>query len=320
MKSALMMLVAWLGLVSGAQADYPVRPIRVLVPVGVGTGGDRVARAVTEQLATQMRVAVVVDNREGAGGHLAYTAGAQAAPDGYTILMGTSPLAWVGRVSARPDADPVRNLVAIRKIAEMPYVLFAATAAPFSTFEGLVAYAKANPGKVNYATTGKGVLSHIFSEQLKRDFAFDAQDVPYKSAVQGLLDTASGKVDFVFFNIPPAKGLLTAGRLRALAVGSDQRLPSVPDAPTFVQLSGNAQYKFMLWFGFLAPAGTPADILERLGKEISTATAAAAVRSRIENESGIVSLGGPEELKAQIQSDGEKYGNLMKQLGITEAN
>ena len=304
---------------ASAQADYPTRPLRLIVSFSAGSAADTVSRALGEELARQLGVAVVIDNREGAGGSLGNAAAAKAAPDGYTLLMGTSLMAMSVHTNAPPLYDVVRDFVPIARIGVIPLVAVASAAAPFKTWAELIAYSKTHPGKVNYATSGKGSSSHVYTEMLKREFGFDAEDVPYKNVGQAVTDTATGINHFFIANLPPTRGLIQAGQLRPLAVGSRQRLPTFPEVPTFAELTGWPELEMALWYGVFAPTGTPPAIVARLPREVLKAADTAGVRARLDANGGFQLLGSAADLGTLVRADNQRFKALMKDLGLVPA-
>ena len=300
----------------GAQTDYPSKPIRFIVAFGAGTASDTVGRAIADELSRLTGVSVVIDNREGAGGNLGHAAAAKAAPDGYTLLMGTALLALTVHSTAPPLYDPIKDFVPILRVGQIPAMVVAARTAPFKTWPELVAYARAKGGTATYATSGKGGSSHLLSVMLAREFGFDAQDVAYKITSQAITDTASGVVDYFVANLPPARGLLQSGQLRALAVGSKRRLAGYPDVPTFAELTGKPDFEIALWYGLFAPAGMPAAIVSRLARDIAKAADSPAVRARLDAAGGALSIGSAAELAQQLGADNTRYRTLLRELGL----
>ena len=299
-----------------AQSDYPTRPIRLIVSFSAGSAADTVARAIADELTKQIAVAVVIDNREGAGGNIGNSAVASATPDGYTLLMGTSLMAMSVHTTAPPAYDVSKDFVPIARVGAIPLVAVASSGAPFKTWPELIAYAKANAGKVNYATSGKGSSSHVYTEMLKRELGFDAQDVPYKNVGQAVTDTATGINHFFIANLPPTRALIQTGQLRPLAVGAKQRLAAFPDVPTFAELTGRPDLELALWYGLFAPAGTPPAIVARLTREILKAADTASVRSRLDLNGGVLSLGSAADLATLVRADNLRFKTLMKDLGL----
>ena len=301
---------------AGAQPDYPTKPIRFIVAFSAGTASDTVGRAIADELSKLVGVAVVIENREGAGGNLGHAAAARATPDGYTLLMGTALVALTVHSTAPPLYDPIRDFIPVLQVAQIPAVVVAASTAPFKTWPELVAYAKTKRGQINFATSGKGGSSHLLAEMLKREFGFDAQDVPYKNTGQAIIDTATGTIDYFVANLPPARGLLQTGQLRALAVGSKRRLPGYPDVPTFAELTGKPDFEISLWYGLFAPAGTPAAIVARLARDIAKAADTPAVRLRLDAAGGALAITSGTELAEQLRADNTRYRNLLKELDL----
>ena len=317
-----MLVAALVGLTAGAvqpaaaQAGFPNRPIRLIVAYAAGSASDSVGRAVADELSKHMGVPVVVENIAGAGGNIGHTAAARAQPDGYSLLMGTSLMAMVVHMNSPPPYDAVKDFVPLAQVGEIPLVAVASTAAPFKNWRELIAYSKANPGKINYATSGKGSSSHVYAEMLKRELGFDAQDISYTAVGQAVIDTATHKVDFFIANLPPTQGLISAGQLRAIAVGSQQRLATFPDVPTFAELTGRRDLKLSLWYGVFAPAGTPAAVVARLEKAIMAAADSTGVRTRLATAGGAVSVGSASDLERLVRHDNQSFSTLIKSLGL----
>jgi len=304
---------------AGAQPDYPSRPLRLIVPFSAGSAADTVGRAIGDELARLIAVPVVIENREGAGGTLGTAAVAKAAPDGHTLLMGTSLMTMAVHMTAPPAYDVVKDFVPIARVGVIPLVAVAASSAPFKSWTELIAHSKANAGKINYATSGKGSSSHVYTEMLKREFGFDAQDVPYKNVGQAVTDTTTGINHFFIANLPPTRALIQTGQLRALAVGSKQRLAAFPDVPTFAELTGRPDLELALWYGFFVPAGTPAAVVSRLNRELLKAADTPSVRARLELNGGVLALGRATELEAMVRSDNLRFKVLMKELNLVPA-
>ena len=322
--NAMCQWVCWVGAFAGsltlapaqAQSDYPARPVRLIVSFSAGSAADTVGRAIGDELAKRITTPVVIENREGAGGNLGNAAVAKAAADGYTLLLGTSLMTMSVHTTAPVLYDVVKDFVPIARVGVIPLAAVAASNAPFKTWAELIAYSKANAGKINYATSGKGSSSHVYTEMLKREFGFDALDVPYKNVGQAVIDTSTGSNHFFLANLPPTRALIQAGQLRVLAVGSKQRLAAFPDVPTFAELTGRPDLEMALWYGFFAPAGTPPGIVTRLNAEFLKAADTPTVRARFDINGGLVSLGSAAELATLVRTDNLRFRNLMKELGL----
>ena len=302
-----------------AQSDFPTRPVRLIVAFAGGSAADSVGRAVAEELTKQLGVPVVVENIAGAGGTIGTTAVARAQPDGYTLMIGTSLMTMAVHMNSPPAYDAIKDFVPIARVGEIPLVAVASTSAPFKTWRELIVYSKANAGKVNYATSGKGSASHVYAEMLKRELGFQAQDVAYKDVGQAVMDTATYKVDFFIANLPPTQGLLNAGQLRPIAVGSTQRLAAFPDVPTFAEITGRRDLKLSLWYGVFAPAGTPAAVVAKLESAVTKAADSTAVRARMAVAGGAGSVGPGTELAQLVRQDNQRFGLLIKSLGLVTA-
>lgn len=301
-----------------AQAAYPDRPIRMIVAFAAGSASDAVGRAMAEEMSKQMGVAVTVENIVGAGGNIGHTAAARAQPDGYTLMLGTSLMAMAVHMHVPPTYDAVKDFTPVARIGEIPLVAVAPASAPFKTWNELMTYARANPGKVNYATSGKGSSSHVYTEMLKRELKFEAQDVGYKAVTQAVMDTSTHKVDFFIANLPPTQGLLSTGQLRAIAVGSLQRMPALPDVPTFAEVTGRRDLQLSLWYGVFAPSGTPKAAIARLEKEAMKAAESPTVKSRLATAGGSVSAGTASDLERLVRDDNQAFSSLIKSLGLAK--
>ena len=300
-----------------AAQTWPSRPIRTIIPFAAGSGSDVTARVVGEALSTQLGVPVIPETREGTGGALGATAVAKAAPDGYTLLSAANPMTVTPYMMKTLPFDPARDFAPISRIAVIPLVLVTSSQSSYRTFQDLVARMKAEAGKLNYATGGKGSPSHLEVELWQRQVGVSARDVPYKNFGQGLTDTMAGRTEFMMASLPISTGHITAGTLRALAVGSASRLPNLPNVPTFAEVLNKPGYEASAWYGFLAPAGTPPEIVTRLASEIQKALNVAAVRARIEATGGRIALAGPEAFNAQVQAESERWSRLVKEMGLT---
>lgn len=302
-----------------AQA-YPSRPIKLIVAYGPGSGADIVARILADKLSEQMKVSVVVENRDGAGGAIGTAQAAKAAPDGYTLLMAPTTLTVSPSMMANPSYDPVKDFTAVTRVAVQPMAAVTRPDAPYKNFKELIEYAKANPGKVMYATSGKGSPSHLEVELLRQRYDIRIQDVPYKSFGQAITDTMNGLVSFYFPTLPAALTHINSGKVRSLAVGSPERSPQAPQLPTIAEELGLPGYEVSVWYGIVAPAGTPPDIVTKLDSEIATALKSPEVRERIEKTGAIIATAGPEQFGKMIRAETDKWGKLVESLGLKEKN
>ena len=258
-------LAAFAVFASGALAQpYPAKALTLVIPFPPGGSTDIIGRIAADGLAKVLGQPVVVENRGGAGGAIGAKAVADAAPDGYTLGLATVSTHVVNFV-VRGEAlryDPLRDFTLISQIASVPNVVSVHPSVPASSLQGLVAYAQANPGKLNYGTPGNGSLAHMLGETFKYATKTDIVHVPYKGAGPALNDTLAGQVQVLFDNLPSSLPHIQSGRLRALAVAADKRVPALPEVPTFGEL-GLATLNDPSWFGLIGPARLPPDVVER---------------------------------------------------------
>ncbi len=315
-KLVTVLAVALVPLAAWGQA-YPTKPIKMVVAYGPGSGADIVARILSEQLSKQMKVGVVVENRDGAGGAIGTTLVARSANDGYTLLMAPTTLTVSPALQSAPSYDPVRDFTPITRVAIQPMAIVTSLDAPYNNFKELIAYAKANPGKLSYGTSGKGSPSHLEMEMIKRLRALDIPDVPYKSFGTANTVTINGQVSFYFPTFPAALPHIKGGKVKPLAVGSTERAPQAPDIPTIAEALGMPGYEVSVWYGVVAPAGVPAEIVARLNQEITAALQVPEVRQRISDTGALISVAPPEQFATQVKAESEKWGKLVRELKLT---
>jgi tripartite-type tricarboxylate transporter receptor subunit TctC len=298
--------------------SFPQRPIRIVVGFGPGSAADTVARILAERLSEQLKVSVVVDNREGAGSAIGTAIVAKAPADGYTLLLGATTMVVSPHMQSAPSFDPIKDFVPIVKVAEIPLMLIVGVAAPYKTLPELIAYAKANPDKLSYATSGKGSPSHLSVELIRQAMKIEVTDIPYKSVGQAMGDLIGGQVSFYFPAYSAALAQVMAGKARALAIGSTKRSPQLPNVPTLAEELGVAGLEVITWYGLLAPQGTPKEIVARLSAEVLKAMETPEVRERISKTGAEVAVASAEEFAAQMIADNLKYSKLVKALGLKE--
>jgi tripartite-type tricarboxylate transporter receptor subunit TctC len=289
-----------------AQA-WPTRAVRIIVPSPPGDGSDVTARAVADKLQAALGQPFVVENKPGAGGVVGAEQVAHAAPDGYTLVMGNAGSHGINAaVYTQLNYDVVRDFAPVSLIAQSPNVLVANPNAPFRTVRELADAARAQPGKLDFASGGQGSSAHMSMELFKYLTKTDLNHIPYKGATPALTDIISGTVPVMFVNLPPAIGHIKSGKVRALAVTTAKRWPALPDVPTVAE-SGVEGFETVAWFGLLAPAGTPPAIIERLAAEVRRITMLPDVRSRIE-ATGAEPVGStPQEFARRIGDDVDKW-------------
>ncbi|WP_159596187.1 Bug family tripartite tricarboxylate transporter substrate binding protein [Hydrogenophaga sp. BPS33] len=305
--------------VAHAQTPDAARPLRLLIPFGPGSGLDAMGRALSLYLKVPSAGAMVVENREGAAGAIGARAAASAPPDGHTLLLAASPpFAVTPTLQKSPSYHPVQDFTPIARIAEMPMVLVASRSSPVGTFAELVAYAKAQPGKLDYASAGAGVPSHLFMEQLKRSLGLNLTYVPYKSTGQMYTDVISGLVPLATVSLGVAKPHLASGAWKALAIGLDKRHPLFPDIPTIREVSPTVDLasNMKVWYGLLGPKGLPRQTVDALyqgvEKAVQTPEFAASVRAQFAE----LALQGPREFTDSLASHYQMNLQLINSLGL----
>jgi tripartite-type tricarboxylate transporter receptor subunit TctC len=296
-------------------ASYPTKPIRMIISWPAGGSADGVGRIVAERLTRSLGQQVVVDNRAGAGGTIGTQAVVRAEPDGYTLLFAApSELSVAAATVKALPYDPVKDLQPITQIMRGPYVLVAHPSFAPNTVPELIGYAKANPGKVNYASFGTNTLNHLYGEQLKALAGIDIVHVPYKGGAPAMTDLLGGQVQLMFENIGLVLPLMKSGKLKAIAVMAPQRLPSVPNLATLAEHKidmGNGT-----WLGLLAPAKTPKAIVDKLHDEVVAALNAPELRKAFEDRV-IEPVGNtPQEFAKHIQTETAQWKQLVAKAGL----
>jgi len=307
-------LAAFAGAASAADA-YPNKPIRLLVGVPPGGANDFVARTIAQQLSTQLGQPVIVENRGGAGGNIAADAVAKSPPDGYTLFLSV-----IGTMAINPSLypslpfDSIRDFATISQLTSMPQVMLVHPSIPAKTLQEFIAYAKNNPGKINFASGGSGTATHLAAELFKTMAGVDMVHVPYKGNGPATVDLLTGRVAVMFDQIATALPTVRDGRLRALGVSTAKRSPAAPDIPTLSE-SGLPGYDVTTWHGLVAPAGTPRPIIDRLHEEVVKALASPQVRERFEG-AGIVPVSStPEQFEAFTQAELLRWRTVVKASG-----
>jgi tripartite-type tricarboxylate transporter receptor subunit TctC len=314
--AALMLACAAVGPEPAGAQDYPSRTIKLILPQPAGGAVDLIARSLGERLAEQMNQPVIVENMPGANGSLAGAAVARAAPDGYTLMLAVdSNLVINPSLYNNLNYDPFRDFVPISVIAKLNMVLVVNPKVEATNVRELIAYAKANPNKLNYAGIGIGSAMHMGMELFKFETKTQINHVSYRGTAPAMTDVVAGVVDLMFTGPPSAKSMSEGGKLRLLAVASPRRMPSMPDVPT-VNESGVPGYEMGSWFGLLAPAGTPQPIIERLSAEVSKAVHDPRFNGRMTTQGLQVVGGTPGQMLATMQADTRKWAELIKSADI----
>ncbi len=300
---------------STAFAQYPAKPVRIILPYAAGGGADVLTRLLAQALGDIWKQSVIVDNRPGAGATLGTDMVAKAPPDGYTLLMTASTMAVSPTAYPKLPYDVIKDFAPITLVAQSPYVLAVNPSVKARTLTELLALARSAPGTLNFGSPGNGTLSHLALELLRTRTGIQVTVVPYKGSNPAVVGVLSGQVDFT---LDTPSGLLEqvkAQKVRALAVTSSNRAQSMPDVPTFME-AGVREFDVTVWFGLLAPAGTPPDIVSKIHADTVKALASPALIERFKAESLDIVTMRPEEFGAYLRSEIGKWREVIKQANI----
>lgn len=300
-----------------AQGAYPNRPLRVIVPQPPGGGFDFVARALADRLSRQIGQSVVVENKTGSGTLIGTEAAAKADPDGYTLLMGSvSNIALNMGLYNNLSYDSLRDFEPVGMAVSYSYTLMARNDLPFNSLKEVVAYAKANPGKLTYASAGNGSGQHVLAAALWHLAGVNVVHVPYRGAQAAYLDLLGGRVDLFFDLSSTARGQVEAGKVKPLALSGAERNPMHPNVPTILE-SGVAQLDLESWFGYFVPSKTPAEVQERLRTELARVIAAPELQETFRKAGGKPLSLSTEQTRAMVKRDVERWTKLVRDIGIT---
>ncbi len=299
----------------GASADFPDKPIKILVGFAPGGGSDILARTVAPALGEALGQAVIVDNLPGAGGNRAMAEVARAKPDGYTLLMGTPGLATNASLYSNLGFDPLIAFEPIGLIGSVQNVLLVQKDLPVNSVAELIAYIKARPGKLNYASPGTGTSLHLAGELFKSAAGLDIVHVPYKGGGQAMTDLMSGQVAVMFNVLPSALPQIKAGTVKALAVTGRERATVLPDLPTMIG-SGVANYTAFTWNGLLAPSATPNQVIQVINQAIQKVLASPEMAKRYASIGTDVMSGTPDTFKVLIQDETKKWRQIIESNGL----
>jgi tripartite-type tricarboxylate transporter receptor subunit TctC len=304
-----------LALAASAGAAYPDKPIRIIVPYPPGGLTDAVARQVGNALAERVRQPVVIENVGGGGGNIGAARAAKSPPDGYTLYIGNNATVGINTLIYKQlPFDPIRDLAPITLVAESQTILVVHPSVPVKSVDELVAYARARPGQLNFGSTGTGGLSHLAGELLKTSAGIQMAHIPYKGTGPALTDLLAGQIQMMFNDT--AAPHIKSGKLRALAVTGTKRWSELPDVPTLAEL-GVAGYETYNWFGILAPAGTPADVVAFLNRELVAVMKDPAMQAWMQSRGAEATSGTSEAFAAYIRKDLEKWSRVVKETGVT---
>ncbi|NMM78024.1 ABC transporter substrate-binding protein [Acidovorax sp. SRB_14] len=314
------LLVCVLGLFGAsahAQAtDYPQRAVRIVVPFAAGGSTDVVARVLADKLGQELKQPFVVDNRAGASGNIGADAVAKAAPDGYTLLMGTTGILSINEhLYKKMSYSPARDLVPVIYTSLIANILVVSPTVPATNVAELITLAKSTPGALSFASSGAGSSTHLSGELFKAMTSTNIIHVPYRGSAQAITDVVAGQVTMLFDNAPSSIPFVRDGKLKALAVTSKKRLPNLPDVPTLEE-TGVTGYESLSWSGIVAPAGTPKAVVHKLNQAIDRILKMEDVRQRFASL-GVDPVGGPPEAFArQIKAETVKWGEIVKSSHI----
>ena len=315
--SAVVLGAGLLGGTSALAQAYPTKPVTIIVPFAAGGTTDILARIIGQALTAELGQSVVVDNRAGAGGNIGGQAAAKAAPDGHTLFMGTvGTHAINASLYKKMPFDPVKDFAPLTRVANVPNLLVANPAQPYKSVKDLIAYAKANPGKVNFGSSGNGSSIHLSGELFKSLAKVDMQHVPYKGSAPAVTDLLGNQIGIMFDNMPSAIQHVRSGKLVPLAVTTAKRSPELPNVPTIAE-GGVPGYEATSWFGMFAPAGTPAPVLAKLNAAIVKVLGQPDVKKKINEQGAEVYSETPEQFAAFIQAESVKWGKVVKESGAS---
>ena len=300
---------------SGAAQAYPVKPVRMVVPFPAGASSDIVGRLLGEKLAEQLGQPVIADNRAGAGGNIGIGFTAKSPPDGYTIVIATASIAVSPSLYAKLGYDPITDLAPVARLTSIPNVLLVHPSVPAKTLRQFIELARKQPGKLNFGSGGAGTTNHLANELLKHLEKINIVHVPYKGVTQALVAMASGEVDEVVMPVSTALTHIRSGRARPLAVLTEQRITTLPEVPTGIE-AGVKGFTMPLWYGMFAPAGTPADIVSRLNRDLVKALGMPDLREKLAALGVDPWPGTAEQLGQLLRTDIESYGKVVRGAGL----
>jgi len=312
---SLVMAIALLVSFSVSAQPYPNHPIKIIVPYAAGGAVDIVARNIGQPLSEALKQPVIVDNRPGASANIGMEAAAKAPPDGYTLLMASNGIATNVALFPNLTFDPRRDFAPIARIGYAPLVIVVPASSPAKSLKDLIAAAKAEPGKLTYASAGNGSSGHLAGELLKSTAKIDVLHVPYKGGAPAITDLLGGRISFMPINPVEVLAHIQAGRLRALAVASDKRFPLLPDVPTVAE-AGVRGYDASVWWGLVAPAKTAPEIVRQLNAETNKALADPAVAKKLGELGVVVTPGTPEQFASFINAQTDLWSGVIKSAGI----
>jgi tripartite-type tricarboxylate transporter receptor subunit TctC len=299
----------------GHAQGYPDRPLRIIVPYAAGGAVDIVARSIGQPFSEALRQPVIVDNRPGASANIGMELVAKAKPDGYTLLMASNGIATNMALFPNLGFDGQRDFAPIAKIGYAPLIIVVPASSPAKSLKDLIAMAKAEPGRLTYASAGNGSSGHLAGELLKSSAKIDVLHVPYKGGAPAITDLLGERISFMPINPVEVIAHIRAGRLRALAVASDKRIPLLPEVPTAGE-AGLPGFEATVWWGLVAPAGSPQEIVRKLNEETNKALADPALANKLGQLGVVITPGTPQQFAGFIKSQTELWSGVVKSAGI----
>jgi tripartite-type tricarboxylate transporter receptor subunit TctC len=303
---------------SVAALDFPNKPIRLIVPFPAGGPNDIIARVIGQRMSELIKQPVLIDNRGGQGGVLGTDAVAKANPDGYTIAISSAGALAISPSMEKVAYDTLKDLQAITLVAKVPEMLVVATTVPARDMDELIALAKAQPGKLNFASSGAGSLTHLAGELLKLKAKVDIVHVPYRGAAPAVNDLLGQQVQMAFLDLPILLPQIRAGSLRAIAIGAPKRAPTAPEVPTTAE-AGMPDFLVENWYGMVAPAGTPAVIVATLNRIATEAMRDPAVKEKLASQGAELIGDTPEHFRGFIETEIAKWAKVIRDAGVATA-
>ena len=295
--------------------DYPTRPVRMIVPFPPGGAADITGRLIGQWLSDRLGQPFVIENRPGGGTNIGTEAVATAPPDGYTLLVANAGNAINATLYHKLKFNFIHDLVPVAGVVRAPHVLFVTPSFPAKTVGELIAYAKANPGKVNYASAGTGTANNIAAEMFKMMTGVDMVHVPYKGGAPAIIDLLSGQVQVMFADVLTMAAQMKAGKIRALAIATNVHLPTLPDTPTVATTVPG--FDTSSWWGICAPRGTPGEIVGKLNAEINRGLADPKIKQRFTEMGVLILSGSPEDFGKMIADETAKWGKAVKFANVS---
>ncbi len=310
-----LLALAFILAAGSALAQYPNRPIKLIVPFPPAGATDIVGRIVAQKLGERLGQSVVVENKPGAGGSIGSDIVAKSAPDGYTLLMATSSTHSIGPSLQKLPYDPIKDFAAITHVANVPNVLVVSPTLPVKDVKEFVALAKSRPGQLNFASSGVGTIVHLNGELFKMITGVDLVHIPYKGTALSIPDVANGNIAMLFDSLASVMPHVRSNKVRPIAVNAPGRSPLLPEVPTFAEI-GMTEYDTYTWFGMFAPAGTPAAIVARVQAEVVASLAAPDLRERF-SQVGAEAVGStPQQFTDRILADTAKWARVIKAANV----